>query len=107
VSYFLADVIINRDDSRALDAVMRQTMECANVNAFMAKAGTPDAIHDLANVLDSAAKANVTVSTLDARGVDATGLMEASRRNVAPRNSKLAVTVIHIASIPPACLRCT
>jgi len=130
VSYFLADLIINRDDSRALEAVTRQTMECAHVGPDIAKAmaeaaarqellvgeqdirvslnaikeatqllarmsgerlivlaspaffaGTPDAIHDVATVLDSAAKVNVTVSTLDARGVDTTGLMEASRRH--------------------------
>jgi VWFA-related protein len=130
VTYFLADLIINRDDNRALEAVTQQTIVCAHVRPDMAKAmavsaarkellvgeqdirvslnaikeatqllarmsgerlivlaspgffaGTPDAIHDVGTVLDSAAKVNVTVSTLDARGVDTTGLMEASRGN--------------------------
>jgi hypothetical protein len=130
VTYFLADLILNRDDNRALEAVTQQTIECAHVDGTIAKAmavaaarkellvgeqdirvsldaikeatrllarmsgerlivlaspgffaGTPDAVRELASVLDSAARAKVTVSTLDARGVDAAGLMEASRRN--------------------------
>jgi VWFA-related protein len=37
VSYFLADLIVNRSDNRALEAVAQQTVECAHVDGFMAK----------------------------------------------------------------------
>jgi VWFA-related protein len=130
VSYYLADFIINRNDKQALEAVKRQTMECAHVGPDMAEmmaksaarqelmvgeeatrvsldaidrtvrvlaqmpgqrlivlaspgffAQTPGTTRALAGVLDLAARANVTISTLDTRGVDTTGLMEASRRS--------------------------
>ena len=44
-------------------------------------AQTPGTISGFAGVLDVAARANVTISTLDPRGVDTTGLVEASRRS--------------------------
>ena len=37
VSYYLADLIINRDDHQALDAVTQQTIECAHVDKFTAE----------------------------------------------------------------------
>jgi len=130
VSFYLADLIINRSDKQALEAVTRQTIECAHVTPDMAErmaeaaarrelligeqntrvsldaidravrvlaqmpgqrlivlaspgffAQTPGSIGGLAGVLDLAARSNVTISTLDTRGVDTTGLMEASRRS--------------------------
>ena len=129
VSYYLADAIINKADPRALEAVWRQTAECAHVKPEMAimiaqaaarqelligaedtrvafetlrrairllsfmpgerlivlassgfYAPMQDETRNLAALIDLAAKTNVTIGALSARGVDSTGLMDASRR---------------------------
>jgi VWFA-related protein len=130
VSYYLADFIVRMNDSRALEAVTRQTMDCANLGHELAQhiaegaarrevhigehdthvwvatlrrvirlleerpaprvlvlassgfyAETPSGIKAVADTLDLAARANVTISTLHARGVYTTAPADASRRN--------------------------
>ena len=126
VSYYLADLIVNAKDSRALDAVARQTAECipgvvdpwfvalsaARKEIFvgaqdtrialdvlktiirrlaelpgqrtivLASPGffprTPDERAALESVLDLAAKNDVSISTLDVRGVYTTHHSDAS-----------------------------
>jgi VWFA-related protein len=126
VSYYLADLIMNKGDQRALDAVAIQTVECAHVirpiaelmaraastqelsageqdiyialqtikNAIRLLAGmpgqrlivltspgfyaqTPHGARNMSETLDLAARNNVTVSTLDARGIVMLGQMDA------------------------------
>jgi VWFA-related protein len=130
VSYYLADLIVNKDDKRALGAVTAQTMACAHLSEVLAEkvaesaarremfigeqdtrvaletlkkvirllaqvpgqrlivlassgffAQTSSAFSGMGSVLDLAARANVVISTLDVRGLDTSGLMEASRRS--------------------------
>jgi VWFA-related protein len=126
VSYYLADLIINKGDQRALDAVAIQTVECAHViraiaelmaraasiqelsageqdiyialrsikNAIRLLAGTPGqrlivltspgffaqtphGVRNMSETLDLAARNNVMISTLDARGIVMLGQMDA------------------------------
>jgi VWFA-related protein len=130
VSYYLADLIINKDDRQALEAVTQQTMACAHLGRVLAQnvaesaarrelfigeqdtrvsletlkkairllaqmpgqrlivlaspgffAQTSNEISAVGGVLDLAARSNVIVSALDARGLYTKGLMEASRGN--------------------------
>jgi hypothetical protein len=129
VSYYLADLIINKGDQRALDAVAIQTVECAHViraiaelmaraasiqelsageqdiyialrsikNAIRLLAGTPGqrlivltspgffaqtphGVRNMSETLDLAARNNVMISTLDARGFVMLGQMDAMHK---------------------------
>jgi VWFA-related protein len=118
INYYLADLILNKGDGQALQALVQHTASCAHVRPEIARnialgaanrelivgaqdtrvalrtlerairrlalmpgqrlivlaspgffAQTPEGIRDTAEVLDLAAKANVIISTLGARGV--------------------------------------
>ena len=128
VPYYLADLVVRRDDGRALEALTQQTMDCTLLshetsrnmaqaaarrevdigaqdvrvwaatlrrvirllevrpgprNLVLASSGvyshTPEGTRTVAGVLDLAARANVTISSLHARGVYTMASADASR----------------------------
>ena len=128
VSYYLADFIVRRNDSRALEAVTRQTMDCAGQKhdeaqqiakgaaerevligdqdirlwaatlrrvirllqerpaprvLVLASSGlysqTPKGMKAIADTVDLAAHAGVTIGTLQARGIDTMAQADSSR----------------------------
>ena len=130
-TYYLADLIVHQNDTQALEAVTRQTMDCMHVSYFVARnlaeaaarreivtgeqdthvwvttlrrvinvleacngerllvlassgffAQTSEGRKALADTLDMAARAHVTISTLDARGVYLPAPMDAARSDV-------------------------